>query len=387
MNDFDERLQQRLSALDAAVPPAKVGVGWIGSTPSTRRRRGDRITSRLPIGLAAALAVVIVGAAVVGMGLQHSPSTGPATSSTGTTLSIASPGPSRPPVILGSDGLPAEIDGERVYHVTDQAEWQNLSGSFLLAANIPSGIMPSCIPHTSGPPESDLLGGFCGGWALGSTTGSDSSAASLVYAAPKSQILLFGWANHPAVLRVHIHDSEAAQCSAAKRAACEAAVVVEAVVWPAVPTEINSERVYRSSDLRAMFSAGTFQNLSGSFLLGGVVSVFSATSSVQWDPAPCPTGDPRHQLDPNCSSPTSVTIDDAPIAPKSSFDTVDGQVVVVRAHINDPLAAQCPADMRTTCQEAIVVESVVWSSNPYPSATPTAATAPPTPIINQPSTR
>jgi hypothetical protein len=305
--------------------------------------------------------------------------------------SIASAGQSGPSVILGSDGLPAEIEGERVYRITDQAEWQDLSGSFLLAANIPSGIMPSCFIGSapSGPPEGDLLaGGLCGGWALGNTTGPALDQASFVYAAPKSQILLFGWANHPAVLRVHTHDSEAAQCSAAKRAACEAAVVVEAVVWPTVPSEINGERVYRETDLR-LYPGGTLQNLKGSFLLGGVVSLVRPNLAPEASAGPCLTAvvgrQALSQLLSDCG-PRYVSIDSEPIAPKSNFDAVDGQIVVVRAHMNDPLAAQCPADVRTTCQEAIVVESVVWSSNPYPSATPTPAVALPTPTSNPPST-
>jgi len=45
---------------------------------------------------------------------------------------------------------------------------------------------------------------------------------------------------------------------------------------------------------------------------------------------------------------------------------VTGQLVIVRGHVNDPLAAQCSANTQTACQEAFVVESVVWSEGPYP---------------------
>jgi hypothetical protein len=305
--------------------------------------------------------------------------------------SIASAGPSGPSVILGSDGLPAEVEGQRVYRVTDQAEWQDLSGSFLLAAHIPGWPGSASCIVAQGTPENDLLaGGLCGGWSLGSTTGSGSDQASFLYAAPKSQVQLYGWANHAVVLRVHTHDTEAAQCSAAKRAACEAAVVVEAVVWPTVPSEINGERVYRETDLR-LDPGGTLQNLKGSFLLGGVVSLVRPYLAPAASPGACVTAvvgrQALSQLLSDCS-PRYVSIDSEPIAPKSNFDAVDGQVVVVRAHMNDPLAAQCPADVRTTCQEAIVVESVVWSSNPYPPtppAPPTPAVAAPTPTSNPPS--
>jgi hypothetical protein len=308
----------------------------------------------------------------------HSPT--PAASQPGPNPTGASASPSLSPVVLGADGIPTQIDGQRVYRVTDQAEWQNLRASFLLGATMPSGIQPACIAIRGTGPEGDLLAGFCGGWSLGSTTGSATDYLSFIYAAPKSSpyALLYSWANHAVVLRVHTHDPEAAQCSAAKRAACEAAVVVEAVVWPTVPSEINGQQVYRGSDLRSMYSAGTFGNLlSGSFLLGGVVSV----TENDWAPGACATpadlNAAGQQLLNQCG-PTEVSIDMAAIAPGSTFDAVDGQVVVVRAHLDDALAAQCPADLVTRCEEAIVVESVVWSSNPYPTGTPTPAVPSPT---------
>jgi hypothetical protein len=43
-------------------------------------------------------------------------------------------------------------------------------------------------------------------------------------------------------------------------------------------------------------------------------------------------------------------------------------VVIVRAHVNDPLAADCPSAVRTACEQSLVVESVVWSSKPYGTA-------------------
>ena len=379
MDDFDERLGQRLRALDAAVPTAAHGLD-VGGKPTPLRGRGVRIVGRLPIGLAAGLVAIIVGATVVGASLRQQPGTEPAATTAATTSSVV---PSASSVILGSDGIPAQIDGQRVYRVTDMAEWQNLSGNFLLAANMPSGAMPACIAAHGTGAEGDLLAQACGGWSLGSTTGSDSDQASFVYAAPKSSPydLLYGWANQAVVLRVHTHDSEAAGCSADKRAACEVAVVVEAVVWPTVPSEIDGQRVYRGNDLRSLLSAGTFKNLSGSFLLGGAVWV--ATND--WAPGACATAADLNtagqQLLQECG-PTEVSIDMAPIALASNFDAINGQVVVVRAHLNDALAAQCPADLLTQCQEAIVVESVVWSSNPYVLTMPTPAPPFPTPTLN-----
>jgi hypothetical protein len=171
---------------------------------------------------------------------------------------------------------------------------------------------------------------------------------------------LYGWLGGPAiVVRVHTHDPEAAACSADKRAACEAAVVVEGVVWPTVPTEIAGERVYRATD-QASFPT------SGSFLLGGPF----AKPSVM---PPCPMQPnltaAEQQLIPYCYI---LQIDGLELAPSSNIDEPNGEVVVARVHVGDPLAAQCPASDRAQCQTSIVVESVVWRG-----ATPTAASPAP----------
>ncbi|HEX7496991.1 MAG TPA: hypothetical protein VF344_00795, partial [Candidatus Limnocylindrales bacterium] len=42
----------------------------------------------------------------------------------------------------------------------------------------------------------------------------------------------------------------------------------------------------------------------------------------------------------------------------------DGSIVVVRAHFNPPWA-QCPSRLRAECAAAIVVESILWSYDPY----------------------
>ena len=371
MNDFDERLHRRLSALDAAVP-ARSTVSAMGGASGAKVGRSVRVVARPPIGLAAALAALLVGATVVGVGLQHSATAGPTASSAAVSL--------RP------NGLPAEIDGQPVYRVSDVAEWEKLTGSFLLAATGPNLGMPACFGSSSGlPAEDDLLAGFCGGWSLGSTNGDEQDRGAVIYAAPKSPPLatFIGWANRPLVLRVHTHDTEAARCSAAKQAACEAAVVVEAVVWPTVPVQIGGENVYSGSDLRSMFGAGTYGTLRGSFLLGGVVSVVKPN----WAPGACATATTGQQvlsqLISDCVTPY-VSVDGVAIAPMSGFQAIDGRVVVVRAHLNDPLAAQCQPDSRASCEEAVVVDSIVWSSDPYapyapaPLATPTGTLPAPT---------
>ena len=161
------------------------------------------------------------------------------------------------------------------------------------------------------------------------------------------------------MVRVHTHDPEAAQCRAEQQAACEAALVVEAVVWPAVPTQIDGERVYRAAD-QASFPT------SGSFLLGGPFT------KPQFMP-PCPMQPNQtaaeQQLIPYCYI---LSIDGLSVAPESNIDEPNGEIVVARVHIDDPLAAQCPASDRAQCQAAIVVEAVVWrGETPATSASPT----------------
>jgi hypothetical protein len=130
-----------------------------------------------------------------------------------------------------------------------------------------------------------------------------------------------------------------------------------AVVWPEVPTQLNGERVYRATD-QASFPT------SGSFLLGGRF----AKPSVM---PPCPmridTTAAEQQLIPYCYV---LSIDGLDVAPMSNLDEPNNEIVVARVHIDDPLAAQCPASTRPGCEASIVVESVAWRSDALLSASP-----------------
>jgi hypothetical protein len=283
----------------------------------------------------------------------------------------SSAGPSVSPGALGSDGIPAEIDGQRVYRITDKAEWQNLTGSFLLGAYAVT-YTPPCPPRLPTlPPQDAGLVGTCmdPGFAhvgLMSSAGNPYTQPPLV-PAPRGATALNGWLDGPAiVIRTHTHDAAAQQCSADARAACEAAVVVEAVVWPVVPSQIAGEHVYRATD------QASFASLKGSFLLGGLVT---------WPDVvpPCPSeagppGDGQGLL-PYCYWPS---IDGLALSPKGSFDEPGNEIVPARVHVNDPLAAECQPAVLADCQAAVVVESVVWTSNPYGTASPTPAVAAPT---------
>lgn len=294
--------------------------------------------------------VVLVAVSLVGVGLALRPSAGPA-------------GPSNPAVVRGSDGIPTVIDGQRVYRIGEKADWQNLSGSFLLAGYA-TAFTPSCpAPAPTAAPqpsaEANLLG-WCSAIVLTTEPIADFNGVdigSLFKVAPRGSEALTGfltqpqWLNEPAiVVRVHTHDPEAAQCGTDQQAACVAAVVVEAVVWPTVPTEINGERVYRAATQVAFPT-------SGSFLLGGPATKPSVMPPC---PAPIDQSAAEQQLIPNCYF---RSIDGLGMAPMSNLDEPNGEVVVARVHTHDPLAAQCPANLQAQCDASIVVESVVWRSS------------------------
>ena len=281
-----------------------------------------------------AVAVVVVGAVIVAGGwLAANPQT------------PAGPAPAAS-LQFGPDGIPNQIDGQRVYRLVDKAEWQKLSGSFLVGST-PSLVSPACLAAgVAGVAEGDLIQASCGPALLvGPTLGSS------VMLAPKSASLIEPWQGSPIVVRVHTHDPEAASCAAANKATCDASVVVEEVVWPVIPTAISGERVYRAAD-QAVFS-----KLTRSFLLGGV---FIKPQLVPPCPMPLDKTQAEQQLLPYCFI---ETIDGLQLSPMSNIDEPRGELVIVRAHVNDALAADCPAATQADCKAAIVVDAVVWHSD------------------------
>ena len=309
------RMKLRLAAEGLAVVVLLV-IGMVGS--------GQARTPATPAGPTPSVSLA--------SGLARTPSTsgGPAASSA---------------VVLGADGIPTQIDGQTVYRIGDKATWQNLSGSFLLTGYV-SLSMPSCpppqVPMSSA--ESHLLG-YCGSTDLSAGRGV-LGPNDVISVAPKSAGV-YGWRDGPAVVvRVHTHDAEVAGCSLSERSRCDSAVVVEAVVWPVVPTEIGGERVYRASD-QAVFPK------SGSFLLGGpfvVPDVHTSCVARAMSTA-------QLQLIPYCYI---ISIDGLGLPRMSTIDEPKDEIVVARVHVNDPLAAQCPAAVQASCKASIVVEAVVW---------------------------
>ena len=248
--------------------------------------------------------------------------------------------PDIPQVALGFDGIPNQIDGQRVYRLGEQAEWQKLTSSFLLGA-WPDSYLSDC-PTTSKPVDSasaasaDLVAP-CGGYQLVARSVEPlGTGANALTVAPTASSVLRPWKGGLAVVRVHTHDPEAAQCNDAERAQCDEAVVAEEVVWPMVPTEFEGQRVFRAAD------SATYGTLRRSFLFGGLSVYGIFVASVDGE---------------------QVSLASSPNAVGHSIAT-DGSIVVVRAHFNPPWA-QCPSQIRAECAAAIVVESILWSYNPY----------------------
>jgi len=302
--------------------------------------------------------VALVAVSLVGVGIALRPSAGP----TGNNPAPAG-------VVRGSDGIPTQIYSQRVYRIADKAEWKTLTGSFLLGGYVERFALPCAPPVATRPPAEGQLVAQCDdSFWVASKAAEPYDASALLHPAPKSASALEGWADGPAIImRVHVDDPEAANCAPAQQAACEAAVVVEAVVWPTVPTEINGERVYRATDQTSFPS-------SGSFLLGGPATKPSVMP-------PCPMQVDltvaEQQLIPYCYV---LSIDGLSVAPMSNLDEPNGEVVVARVHTHDPLAVQCPPEGRASCAGSIVVESVVWrSSESAATAAPSSAASTTTP--------
>ena len=367
----DENLEERLSRRFAVeLQQAERDYPVLGRlrADSRARRHAGRIWPRLAMPVAAVAVLAVVG---LGAGLLYN----------GTT-------PAGPGVVRGSDGIPTWIDGERVYGVADQSEWQKLNGSFLLSA-VPYITEVPAEPYCNGDAgnlasagASNPLEGDPSVWASSTPevclrfaldappahsvgSGITFEPSMPVVTKQSSTPLLDPWVGIGIVMRVHTHDAVAAGCStvaAAFQAACDAEVVVEAVAWPVVPAEIAGQhggRVYRFSD------QGSFPT-SGSFLLGGP---FTKPSVVPPCPAPIGWSQAEQQLIPYCFT---QSIDSVAVAPMSNIDEPNDEIVVARVHINDPLAAQCSAEVRADCQAAIVVEAVVWRSDDLITASPSA---------------
>ena len=244
-------------------------------------------------------------------------------------------------VVLGSDGIPTQIDGEHVYRVGEKVESQK-QGGYLLGGYVFQEVA-NC--QSSEEPSVPCFG-------LGPAAGSDTASGGIdvsvaIDVSDPNPPSLGGWVGAPVVVR-------AKGCTWDNGMPCPP--VVMAVVWPTVPAEIDGERVYRAAN-EASFPA------SGNFLLGGGVTMPDVMPPC---PMPIDHTTAENDLVPYCFW---EAIDGLRVAPKvDALADFRGRAVVARVHINDPEAAGCPVAVRAECTAAVVVEEVVWTGSPSPSS-------------------
>ena len=115
--------------------------------------------------------------------------------------------------------LPTTFQGQRVYRAADEASFAGLPGSFMLGGVLTyPAVMPPCASEAGPPGRGQGLVPYCywpsiDGLAISPTSSVDAPNGVSVIA------------------RVHVHDPAAADCIAEVRPDCEAAIVVEAIVW------------------------------------------------------------------------------------------------------------------------------------------------------------
>lgn len=165
--DADDMLNERLTRrFESELAQAQHDYPNLSISRRTSAHAGGRALAqtRWPRLASAAVAVgVLAVAGLIGAGLASRPG------------QVA--GPKNSPVARGADGIPTEIDGQKVYWLSDQADWENLTGSFLLGAyavdepipcapamtiqplsSAEADLMPECgsvelVPHATGRPR------------------------------------------------------------------------------------------------------------------------------------------------------------------------------------------------------------------------------------------
>ena len=210
--DLHERLARRfaLALVEARRDYPSLGLGAmeVRSHPGRSRRLVGVVAG---VGLVAVLA--IGGLAVV------------------SRLSEPAGPPSSPPQSAAAT-IPPTIDGQKVYTLAEMEQQSNSGTSFLLRAYAQQIPVPCPAPiHTpSTRAELDLVPD-CGTVSLVPVAAGNTTIYFNL--APRTRDLLTPWLGGPEiVIRVHAHDSGAADCGADFFGQCQSALVVEAVVWP-----------------------------------------------------------------------------------------------------------------------------------------------------------
>jgi hypothetical protein len=241
------------------------------------------------------------------------------------------------PVVLAKDGIPVQVNGERVYRIGESATWKQLTGSFLLAGWFK-------IPYSWTPWELDYryLAPYSG------DPGTSGSGGDSLPITPPTSTAFDRWMNDLVVASVH-NAAPDEPCTAEWVRLC-GQPLVDVVVWPAIPTSVGAEHVYRAAD------SAQFEKLGRSFLMGGVVGLDSFCD----EPNGCPAVDGRG------------------LSSTGAIDLNPGEIAVVRVHLDSDLKWACPLPAgRPECVLPLALDEVVGTYDPY--SPPYAVAAPPAP--------
>lgn len=217
------------------------------TTPSDLGRRRTRVSSRVrALAALAALAVIAIVAGVIAFGSPTKPPPPPVAASTlaatplveqttapqgstsladaspsvTTSASAASPYPTYP------DGIPSEIGGMTVYRPSSLPAMSDAT-PFLIggwSVTYEGETCPSLLATSS-----SALEGCLQGYAINDRQ--DLTGAVIWPLITLTNVTLPAVMRVPLVVRVHTHDSLAANCSVEARTGCQARIVLDAVVW------------------------------------------------------------------------------------------------------------------------------------------------------------
>jgi hypothetical protein len=141
---------------------------------------------------------------------------------------------SSPPPAAG-DGLPETFEGQPVYRGRDDIlahVASDRTDSPFFVGGVLRAMIAECVgtPPPSWPTSPLAPGCSSSLWYLADAR--PESLIGLIVEEPlRASESLWELQEEPVILRVHAHDSRAAECAAEIRAECERAIVVEAIVW------------------------------------------------------------------------------------------------------------------------------------------------------------
>jgi hypothetical protein len=266
-------------------------------------------------------------------------------------------------VVLGEDGLPITIDGERVVRLADLSSALAADHDALVAGWHQFLLFRCRVGPPANEPQSVLLP-WCNPYRLAPRP--DSLPEETLELVVENEKVFIG----AVVLRVHDDDPRAADCGPDRRQRCGEAIVVDEVAWTGpsdatvtaraadgIPSRIDAAEVLRPGDLAVRDFAGD-----QTFLLGGW------HGSDTW--RGCGRLGETHPLLDDCSPEWITGQPGRPGTVLMQARLVPHGPVVLRVHRNDPRSATCPDRERDLCRERVVVDQVVWAGDDETLAMP-----------------